>query len=147
MPTFFIGDSFVVMKEKIESYKDLNVFKESFDLALEIFKLTRSFPPEEKYSLTDQMRRSSRSVCLNIGEAWRKRRYPKSFISKLSDSEGEACETQISLRFAKEFGYVTDELFVSYERRYDKVLGMLVKMINNPEKWVIPDRNHKDKRS
>jgi four helix bundle protein len=79
------------MKGKISSYKELDVFNESFNLALEIFRLTKGFPFDEKYSLTDQIRRSSRSVSLNIGEAWRKRRYPKSFIAKLSDSETEAC--------------------------------------------------------
>ena len=83
------------VREEINSFKDLRVFKEAFSLAMEIFKATKNFPPEEKFSLTDQIRRSSRSVCLNIGEAWRKRRYPKHFVSKLSDSEGEACETQI----------------------------------------------------
>jgi four helix bundle protein len=89
------------MKGKISSYKELDVFNESFNLALEIFRLTKGFPFDEKYSLTDQIRRSSCSVSLNIGEAWRKRRYPKSFIAKLSDSETEACETQISLRLPK----------------------------------------------
>lgn len=126
------------MKEKIYSYKELNVFNESFNLALEIFNLTKTFPSEEKYSLVAQIRRSSRSVCLNIGEAWRRRRYPKSFISKLNDSEAEACETQISLRFAKEFKYLSEEICDQYEKRYDKILGMLVSMINNPDKWTLP---------
>jgi len=129
------------MREKINSYKELDVYNEAYRLALDIFKLSKGFSPEEKYSLTDQIRRSSRSVCLNIGEAWRKRRYPKSFISKLSDSESEACETQISLSFAKDCGYLPSDLYNLYEDRYDKVLGMLVNMINNPEKWVIPNRH------
>jgi four helix bundle protein len=125
------------MRENIDSYKQLRVFKESFNLALEIFQRTKSFPAEEKYSLTDQIRRSSRSVCLNLGEAWRKRRYPKSFISKLSDSEAEACETQISLLFANECGYMSAEIAAAFEKRYENVIGMIVNMINNPDQWKI----------
>ena len=97
------------MAEKIDSYKELRVFNEAFRLAMEIFQLTKKFPTEERYSLTDQVRRSSRSVCLNLGEAWRKRRYPAAFVSKLSDCETEACESQISLMFAKEYGYISPE--------------------------------------
>ncbi|MCX6275482.1 MAG: four helix bundle protein [Bacteroidetes bacterium] len=93
------------MAETINSYKELRVFNEAFQLAMEIFQLTKKFPSEEKYSLTDQIRRSSRSVCLNLGEAWRKRRYPAAFVAKLSDCESEACQSQISLMFAKECGY------------------------------------------
>ena len=86
------------MAERINSYKDLRVFQDAFELAMEIYQMTKLFPPEEKYSLTDQLRRSSRSVCNNIGEAWRKRRYKAAFIAKISDAETEACETQISLQ-------------------------------------------------
>ena len=125
------------MREDIDSYRDLRVFNEAFNLALEIFRITKSFPADEKFSLTDQIRRSSRSVCLNLGEAWRKRRYPKSFIAKLSDCETEACETQISLMFAKEFGYISSEILTAMDKRYDKVIGMIVTMINNPDKWII----------
>lgn len=125
------------MAEKINSYKELRVFKEAFQLAMEIFQLTKKFPAEEKYSLTDQVRRSSRSVCLNLGEAWRKRRYPAAFVAKLSDCESEACETQISLMFAKECGYISPELLLQLELRYENVIGMLVRMIDDPEKWTI----------
>lgn len=124
------------MGEQINSHKELRVYNQAFDLAMEIFMLTKKFPDEEKYSLTSQIRRSSRSVCLNIGEAWRRRRYPKSFVSKLNDSESEACETQIAIRFAKECGYVTNEVYLHYESKYDIVLGMLVKMIENPDPWI-----------
>jgi four helix bundle protein len=79
--------------EKIKSYRELRVYQAALEAAMIIFELTKRFPPEEKYSMTDQIRRSSRSVCANIGEAWRKRRYPAHFVSKLSDSEGEAEET------------------------------------------------------
>jgi len=96
-----------------------------------------SFPPEEKYSLTDQVRRSSRSVCANIGEAFRKRRYSKSFIAKLSDSEAEAAETQIWLDFALEFGYIDNENHAFLYDKYDHILSQLVIMINSPEKWCI----------
>ncbi|MFU8844826.1 MAG: four helix bundle protein [Bacteroidales bacterium] len=123
------------MMEKIRTHKDLRVFQLSFELAMEIFELSKSFPVEEKYSLTDQIRRSSRSVPTNITEAFRKRRYPKSFVAKLSDSEGEAAETQVWLDFALSCKYIScnerDDLY----SRYDNVIGMLVVMINNPENW------------
>lgn len=92
--------------ELIRTHKDLKVYKLAFESAMGIFEMTKSFPKEEKYSLTDQIRRSSRSVSTNIVEAFRKRRYPKSFISKLSDSEGEAAETQVWLEFSKECGVI-----------------------------------------
>ena len=123
--------------ERIASYKDLRVFNEAFDLAMEIFLLTRKFPVEERYSLSDQVKRSSRSVCLNLGEAWRKRRYRAAFVAKLSDCEAEACESQIALRFAKECGYITQDQFSNLESRYENVIGMLVRMIAHPEKWII----------
>ena len=125
------------MAEKIDSYKELRVFNEAFRLAMEIFQLTKKFPTEERYSLTDQVRRSSRSVCLNLGEAWRKRRYPAAFVAKLSDCETEACESQISLMFSKECGYISEELFLKLESRYENVIGMLVRMIDDPDKWTI----------
>jgi four helix bundle protein len=92
-------------------------------------------PSEEKYSLTDQVRRSSRSVCANIAEAFRKRRYPKSFVSKLSDSEGEAAETQVWLDFAVEFEYINIEKYNLLYDKYDHILSQLILMINSPEKW------------
>lgn len=121
----------------IKTHKDLQVYQSAFQMALEIHRNTISFPPEEKYSLTDQVRRSSRSVCANIGEAFRKRRYPKSFVSKLSDSEAEAAETQIWLDFALELRYISkDEHAVLYDK-YDHILSQLVIMINSPEKWCL----------
>ena len=86
--------------EKIKTHRDLRVFKLSFEAGMEVFKMTKSFPREEIYSLTDQIRRSSRSVSGNIAEAFRKRRYPKAFVAKLSDSEGEAAETQVWLDYS-----------------------------------------------
>ena len=118
----------------IKTHKDLQVFQSAFQTALALQKVSFSFPPEEKYSLTDQVRRSSRSVCANIGEAFRKRRYPKSFISKLSDSEAEEAETQIWLDFALAFGYLDKEKHAMLYDKYDHILSQLVIMINSPEK-------------
>lgn len=121
--------------ELIRTHKDLKVYKLAFESAMGIFEMTKSFPKEEKYSLTDQIRRSSRSVSTNIVEAFRKRRYPKSFISKLSDSEGEAAETQVWLEFSKECGYITKDVYDELYKKYDWILGMLINMMNQPEKW------------
>jgi four helix bundle protein len=104
---------------------------------MEIFEITKTFPAEEKYSMVDQMRRSSRSVCSNIAEAWRKRRYPAHFVSKLSDSEGEAEETRVWLQFSVRCRYISETKFNDLDSRYDLVIGQLVKMISEPEKWTI----------
>ncbi len=96
---------------KIRSHRDLDTYKLSFEAAMEIFELTKSFPKEEKYSLTDQIRRSSRSVCANLAEAFRKRKYPKHFISKLNDSESEAAETQTWLDFSLKCNYINKSEF------------------------------------
>lgn len=104
---------------------------------MRIFDLTRSFPLEERCSSTDQIRMSSRSVCLNIAEAWRKRRSKAAFISKLNDSEGEAAETQVSLETAWRSGYIEGETFTKLDEAYEKALGQLVKMPDHPEKWAI----------
>ena len=122
---------------EIRKHKDLKVFQVSFEAGMKIFELSKEFPKEEKYSLTDQMRRSSRSVSSNIAEAWRKRKYPKSFISKLSDSEGEAAETQVWLDYALKCGYMNQE---NYERLYDQyehIIAMLINMSTKPEQWKL----------
>ena len=105
--------------------------------ALLIFELTKSFPPEEKYSMTDQARRSSRFVCSNIAEAWRKRKYPAHFVSKLSDSAGEADETRVWLDFALHCKYIDHETYEDMDARYDVIIGQLFKMMSEPEKWTI----------
>jgi four helix bundle protein len=125
------------MPENIRSHKDLRVYQEALDAAMEVFELTKSFPKQEQYSLTDQIRRSSRSVCANIGEAWRRRRYPAHFVSKLNDSEGEAAETLVHIEISLRCQYITREQSASLEDRYDKVLGQLVKMSAHPEQWTI----------
>jgi len=119
----------------IKTHKDLQVYQSAFQLATQIHYISLSFPPDEKYSLTDQLRRSSRSVCANVGEAFRKRRYPKSFVAKLSDSEAEAAETQIWLDFAMEFKYIDQKTHTMLYEKYNHILSQLVIMINSPEKW------------
>jgi four helix bundle protein len=126
--------------EHIRSYKDLRVYKSAIDAAMRIFEITKRFPMEERFSMTDQMRRASRSVCSNIGEAWRKRRYPAHFISKLSDSEGEASETQVWLDLAVRCKYMSDTEAAELDQTYDGILGQLVRMIEHPEQWTIKKR-------
>ena len=104
---------------------------------MEIFEISKTFPKEELYSLTDQIRKSSRSVCANLAEAFRKRRYPKAFISKLSDSEGEAAETQVWLEFALESKYIDNEKYRKLFNQYDHIISMIVNMLNQPDKWSI----------
>jgi len=120
---------------RINSYKDLRVYQLAFELSMQIFEISKSFPIEERYSLTDQIRRSSRSVCANTAEAYRRRRYPKAFVAKLSDSETEACETQVWLDFALACKYISEEQHAELYKKYDSVIGMLVKMITNPNDW------------
>lgn len=121
----------------LRSHKELNVYQLAFKVSMEIFKLTKAFPEEEKYSLISQIRRSSRSVCANLAEAYRKRRYEKAFISKLSDSEGEAAETQVWLDYSLECGYLPSQEYNSLISGYEKILGMIVNMIRHPEKWSL----------
>ena len=123
--------------ENIRTHRELRVYKLAFATAQEIYQLSREFPPVEKYSLTDQIRRSSRSVCANIAEAFRMRRYPAAFVSKLTLSEGEAAETQVWLEFSESCEYLTSEFRNELDEKYEKILGMLVNMIHHPERWKI----------
>ena len=125
------------MAERIVKHTDLKVYQQARAAARKIFELSKNFPKAEQFSLTDQIRRCSRSVCGNIAEAWRKRRYPNSFVSKLSDSEGEAAETQVWLEFAVECEYVPRDNAADIYRDYDAVIAMLVAMINRPEDWEL----------
>ena len=120
---------------KIRSHRELEVYNLSFNSAMKIFEISKSFPKEETYSLTDQIRRSSRSVCSNLAEAFRKRRYPKSFISKLSESESEAAETQAWLDFSLSCGYITEIEHHDLDNTYDLILGKLVNMSLHSENW------------
>lgn len=122
---------------RISRHTELEVFKKGFSAAMEIFRISSAFPKEERYSLTDQVRRSSRSVCANLTEAWRKRRYPAAFVAKLSDAEAEATETQTWIQFAVECGYIERDSAKVLYAEYDAILGMLVRMISDPDSWII----------
>jgi len=125
------------LKQKIRNHEELDVFKMAFDAAMIIFEITKQFPREERYSLTDQIRRSSRSVCSNISEAWRKRRYKAAFISRLSDSEAEAAETQTWLKFACKCQYIKVAVVKELYTTYDHIIGKLVRMISKPTPWLL----------
>ena len=116
-------------------FRDLIVYQLSYKLSVEIFETTKSFPKEEKYSLTDQIRRSSRSVASNIAEAWSRRKYPKSFVSKLIDALGEADETTVWLDFSKDFKYIKNAILSYFISKYEEVCKMLYSMINSPDKF------------
>ena len=120
---------------KIRTHKELDVYKLAFEAAMKIFELSKKFPKEETYSLTDQIRRSSRSVCSNLAEAFRKRRYPKSFVSKLTDCEGESAETQVWLDFSYQSKYITEIEHSELYETYEKIIGKIVNMSLNPENW------------
>ena len=120
---------------KIRTHMDLEVYQLAFTAAMKIFEISKRFPKEETYSLTDQIRRSSRSVCSNQAEAFRKRRYPKSFISKLSDSESEAAETQTWLDFSLKCSYISTKDYDELNETYDNIIGKMVNMSLHPENW------------
>ena len=126
--------------KRIQSHRELEVYQLAFEAAMQIFEATKGFPREERYSLTDQVRRSSRSVCANIAEAWRRRRYSGSFVNRLNDAEAEAAETQTWLEFAVQCNYLDPTTARSLHNSYNHILGKLVTMIQQPEKWVIGDR-------
>ena len=122
---------------RINSAKDLNVYKKAYALSMEIFKLSKEWPTEERYSLIDQIRRSSRSICANLREAWSKRRYEAHFISKLSDCDGENSETDTWLDYAKDCGYITDEQHEHLVEESKAVGRMLGKMLNDPSTFLL----------
>jgi four helix bundle protein len=122
---------------KLNSAKDLEVYKKAYKLAMEVFDLSKRFPPEERYALTSQMRRSPRSVCLNLREAWAKRRYEAHFVSKLTDCDGENSETDSALDFARDCGYVTEPQHRDLTDRAAEVGRMLGSMIKNPSPLLI----------
>ena len=121
----------------IKHYRELQVYQNAMEWAMVVFELTKSLPSEEKSSLTDQIRRSSRSVCANLAEAWRKRRYQAAFVSKLSDAETEAAETQVHAEIAWRCGCFPEAQFRELDDAYDHILGQIVKMADQPEKWLI----------
>jgi four helix bundle protein len=126
------------MGVKIVRHQELDVYKKAFDIAMQVFEVSKNFPKEETYSLTDQIRRLSRSVCSNLAEAWRKRRYEAAFVAKLNDSEGEAAETQTWIEFAVRCGYLSAAQGRKLFRAYNEVISILVTMINHTDAWVLP---------
>lgn len=127
--------------KNIRHFRDLDVYQGAIDLVMRIFELAKSFPVEERYALTDQIRRYSRSVCANLAEAWRKRRYQAAFVSKLSDAEAEAAETQVHNEIALRHNYLSQETFDELDDAYDKILAQIVKMIDQSERWVLKTRS------
>ncbi len=122
-------------RNEYRGYRDLKAYALAYQLALDIHEITKRYPKEEKYSLTDQIRRSSRSVPANLAEAWKKRRYEKAFVSKLIDCAGEAGETEVWLDFSKDFEYINNEQHQDLMERYDEVNRMLYGMINKSDKF------------
>jgi len=123
------------MGEFARSFRDLEVYQESLSLALEIHEFAETLPPEERFSLADQMRRASRSVPANISEAWRKRRYKAAFIAKLSDAETEAAEMQCWLDFSLKAKYMELAVYEAFDRRYEHVISQLITMIAGADSW------------
>lgn len=122
--------------EKYRGYRDLRVFQLAYQLAMDIFEVTKLFPKEEKYALTDQIRRSSRSIPANLAEAWKKRRYEKAFVSKLVDCAGEAGETEVWLNFSKDFGYLKEDRYQELMDKYDEINRMLYGMADKAYKFT-----------
>ena len=122
----------------VRHFRELRVYQEAFKAAQEIYAISKSWPKEERYALTDQIRRASRSVCANIAEAWRKRRYERHFVSKLSDADAEAAETQAWLDFAVDAQLISQEVYQSLDQSYETIIGGLVKMMAKPDIWCAP---------
>jgi len=122
-------------KKDIRHFRDLDVYRRAFKAAMEIFEITKTFPSEEKYSMVDQVRRASRSVCSNIAEGWRKRKYEPVFCNKMTDSMQEASETQCWLEFALACRYISKEIFFRLDNEYENIIGMLTSMESKSDKF------------
>jgi four helix bundle protein len=118
-------------------FRDLDVYQGAMSLVMEIFALSKEFPPDERFTLTDQIRRSCRSICANLAEAWRKRRYKAAFISKLNDAETEASETQVHLEIGFHHQYIDRETFEELDDACDRIISQIVKMIDQADRWII----------
>jgi four helix bundle protein len=125
------------MSEFVKDYKDLRVYTNAIDAAMEIFEITKNFPPEERYSMVDQVRRSSRSVCANLAEAWMKRRYKAAFISKLSDAVSEAAETKVWVELAEKSSCMDSTTRELPQRRYAEITGQLIELANQADDWLV----------
>lgn len=130
--------------QQLKGYRDLKVYQLAYKLAMDIFRESKAFPKDERFSLTDQIRRSSRSVAANIAEGFRKRQYPKMFLSKLADSDGETAETQVWLDFARDCEYLTTEKHDELLKKYEEVGRMLGTMMTMPEKFVPANLRQKE---
>ena len=129
------------MSKRIRTHRDLEVYQKAFQASMTLFEYPKAFPKEEVFSLTDQIRRSSRSVCANLAEAWHRRIYEKSFVSKITDAEAEAAETQVWIEFAVASQYLEVEGGRNIYRVYDEISRMLISMRINVHKWLI-DQSH-----
>jgi len=120
---------------KIQKHQELIVWQKAMDTAMLVFEITKTFPVEERYSLTDQMRRASRSVAAQISESWRRRRYRAAFVNKMNEAEGEAAEMQTHIEIARRCRYISDAVAADLDQAYEEIISMLVSMSSNPEKW------------
>ena len=124
-------------KKKIQYHWEIDAYKLSVEAAMEIYELSKLFPEEEKYSLTDQIRNSSRSVSAQIAEGWRRRKYRAAFVNKMNEAEGEAAETQVWLEYSVKCEYMSREDGTQLHRKYDEIIGKLINMGNHPEQWCL----------
>ena len=127
------------MTKFVQDFSDLNVYKNAMEAAVDIYETTKAFPPEEKYSMVSQIRRSSRSVCANIAEAWMKRLYRAAFVAKLSDSLSEAAETIVWLEMAERCLYIRREKRTQLENLYREIIAQLIKMTNQADQWLVKE--------
>jgi four helix bundle protein len=127
------------MGKMVQSHTELESYRKGFEAAMQLFEHSKRFPKEETYSLTDQVRRSSRSVCANLAEAWRRRRYRAAFVNKLNECEGEAAETQTWIEFAVRCSYLDRETGKTLYQEYEEILRLLVSMSCNPDPWLLPE--------
>jgi four helix bundle protein len=123
----------------VRHFRELEVYQNGIALTMRIFQISKNFPPEEKYSLTDQVCRSSRSVCANIAEAWRKRRYKAAFISKLRDAGTEATETQVWSELACVCEYIDQKVFADLDDACDHIVSQIVRMSDNADRWILSE--------
>ena len=128
------------MARKIQYHWQLDVYQLSVEAAMEIYELSKAFPTEEVYSLTNQIRRASRSISGQIAEGWQRRKYEAAFVNKMNEAEGEAAETQVWLEYSVKCGYISRDDGTRLHKKYDDILGKLINMGNNPEKWVLRSR-------
>ena len=133
------------MGTMVRSFRDLRVYRKAFIIAREIYEITKTWPKEEQYAMSDQIRRSSRSVCANLAEAWRRRQYPKHFVSKLSDCTSEAAETRCWLDFAVDCKYISRSEYERLDATYDEIQGGLTNMLAHSHKWCAPSRREASK--